>query len=179
MVDVISVERKPFLPSLPQSPFPRWLPARALSEGRGEKGFGWHCQLIRADLVWRQQRDESGPASDQFLPLGSHSRACDLAPPLESLLHLLAVFRRGKAMSSWSEVLGNRTVRGEETLRMPWRFEPLHVPFSLARVLVRILLAVIGGRSSSQPACSGGSTREYPAHCHPDRRPAIGSAVRH
>jgi hypothetical protein len=25
----------------------------------------WRCQLIRAELVWGQQRDESGPALDR------------------------------------------------------------------------------------------------------------------
>jgi 3-oxoacyl-[acyl-carrier protein] reductase len=30
------------------------------------KELAGRCQLIRADLVWSQQRDESGPALDQF-----------------------------------------------------------------------------------------------------------------
>src|SRR5919109_54054 len=28
----------------------------------------WRCQLNQAELIWRQQRDESGPPSDSFSP---------------------------------------------------------------------------------------------------------------
>ena len=46
-------------------------------------------------------------------------------------------------MTAWSEVLSNRTIRGEEALRVPWRLEPLHAPFPLAGGLVGILRAVV------------------------------------
>jgi len=52
-----------------------------------------------------------------ILPLGSHLWTYDLIPQLESFLHLFAVLRRGKAITSWSEVVGDRTIRGEKVLR--------------------------------------------------------------
>jgi hypothetical protein len=42
-----------------------------------------------------------------------------------------------------AEVLGNRTIRGEEPLRMPGGLEPLHTPLLLARGLMRIFRTVI------------------------------------
>src|SRR5262249_54915560 len=57
--------------------------------------------------------------------LGSPLRARYLGPTLKSVSHLLAILRRGQQMSSRSEVLGNRTVRGEKPVRMAGRFEPL------------------------------------------------------
>jgi hypothetical protein len=42
-----------------------------------------------------------------------------------------------------SEVLGHRTIRGQEPLGVPGRLEPLHPPLPLARGLMRILCAVI------------------------------------
>jgi hypothetical protein len=42
------------------------LHARTTRDGQEAEGRGGRCQLIRADLVWSQQRDERGPASDQF-----------------------------------------------------------------------------------------------------------------
>src|SRR5262249_30087327 len=53
------------------------------------------------------------------LPLGHHRCACDLLPCLESLLHFLTVCWRGQAMPAQSEVLDNRTIRGEKSLGMP------------------------------------------------------------
>jgi hypothetical protein len=46
-------------------------------------------------------------------------------------------------MTTWSEVLDYRTIRGEEALRVPWRLEPLHAPFPLAGGLMGVLRAVI------------------------------------
>jgi hypothetical protein len=46
-------------------------------------------------------------------------------------------------MTAWSEVLDYRTIRGEEALRVPWRFEPLHAPFPLAGGLMGVLGTVI------------------------------------
>ena len=42
-----------------------------------------------------------------------------------------------------SEVLSNRTVRGEKPLRMTGRFEPLHALLALARRPMRIFTPVI------------------------------------
>ena len=50
--------------------------------------------------------------------LGSPFRARDLTPNLKPFLHFLTVGRRGKEMSSWSEVLGDRAIRGQKALRM-------------------------------------------------------------
>src|SRR5262245_2260918 len=46
-------------------------------------------------------------------------------------------------MPSWSEVLGNRTIRGQKALGMTRRLEPLHAIFALPRGPVRVLAAVI------------------------------------
>jgi hypothetical protein len=77
------------------------------------------------------------------LLLRDHGRARDFLPVLESLGHLLAVRGSGKPMPSRSEVLGNRTIRGEETLGVPGRLKSLHPLLPLARGLMRILGAVI------------------------------------
>jgi hypothetical protein len=42
-----------------------------------------------------------------------------------------------------AEVLGNRTIHGEETLSVPGGFEPPHVPFPLARRLVGVLRPIV------------------------------------
>ena len=75
--------------------------------------------------------------------LRQHPCACDLLPHLESLPHFLTVLGSGKPMPSRAEVFGNETIRGEELLRMPRGFKPLHPPLSLARGLVAILRAVV------------------------------------
>jgi len=49
----------------------------------------------------------------------------------------------GKLVASWAEMLGNRSIRGEKPLGVPWRLEPLHAPLSLAGGLVGVLRAVI------------------------------------
>ena len=46
-------------------------------------------------------------------------------------------------MPAWSKVLGDRPIRGEKPLGMPWGFEPLHPPLPLAGGLVRVLRAVV------------------------------------
>ena len=35
-------------------------------------------------------------------------------------------------MSGWVEVLGDGTIRGQETLGLSWGLKPLHAPFPLA-----------------------------------------------
>lgn len=52
------------------------------------------------------------------LPLRGHRRTRDLLPDLEALGHLVPILRSGESVASWSEVLGNGTIRGQETLRM-------------------------------------------------------------
>src|SRR5215470_6753568 len=46
-------------------------------------------------------------------------------------------------MPSWSEVLGNRTIRGPKALGGPRRLEPLHAICTLPRRPVRVLAAII------------------------------------
>ena len=46
-------------------------------------------------------------------------------------------------MPSWSEVLGDRSIRGQKTLGMPGGFEPLHVILALTRRPMRVLTPVI------------------------------------
>ncbi len=46
-------------------------------------------------------------------------------------------------MPTRAEVLGNRTIRGEEALRMPGGLKPLHPPLPLTGGLVRIFCAVV------------------------------------
>src|SRR5256884_9886756 len=46
-------------------------------------------------------------------------------------------------MPSWSEMPGNRSIRGQKTLSMPGRFEPLHAIFALPRGPMRVLTAVV------------------------------------
>ena len=46
-------------------------------------------------------------------------------------------------MASRSEVLSDRTIRGEKPLGVPWRLKPLHASLPLARRVVGIFRAVI------------------------------------
>ena len=46
-------------------------------------------------------------------------------------------------MLARSKVLGNRTVCGEKSLRVPCGLEPLHAPLPLAGGLVRVLGTVV------------------------------------
>lgn len=50
------------------------------------------------------------------LPLRGHPCTCNLLPELKSLGHLLAILEGGKPVASWSEVLGDGTIRGEKPL---------------------------------------------------------------
>ncbi len=70
-------------------------------------------------------------------------RAGDLSPGLELLRHLLTVCRGRAEVTSWSEVLDNGTIGGEEALGMPWRLEPLHAALALAGGLMRVFRPVI------------------------------------
>jgi hypothetical protein len=62
---------------------------------------------------------------------------------VESFLHLVTVCGGGHLTPSWTEVLGNGTIRGQEALGVPGGLEPLHPPFPLARGLMGVLSAVI------------------------------------
>jgi hypothetical protein len=46
-------------------------------------------------------------------------------------------------MPSWSEVLGDRSIRRQKSLRMPRGFEALHTPLPLAGRPMRVLAPVI------------------------------------
>jgi hypothetical protein len=62
---------------------------------------------------------------------------------VESVLHLLTVFWGREEVTSQAEVLRNRAIGGQETLGMPWGFEPLHPSLSLARRLVGVLSSIV------------------------------------
>ena len=65
--------------------------------------------------------------------LGCGGKACNVLPGIASLPHLLTIGRGGIAMTSWAEMLGNGTIRGKESLGMPWWFEALDTLVVLAR----------------------------------------------
>jgi hypothetical protein len=46
-------------------------------------------------------------------------------------------------MTAWTEILGNRTIGGEEPLGVPCGLKPLHAPFPLAGRLVGVLGTVV------------------------------------
>jgi hypothetical protein len=64
-------------------------------------------------------------------------------PVLEALGHLLTILEDGEQVPSRSEVLGDRTIGGEEPLRMSWGLEALQAPLALAGGLMGVLRAVI------------------------------------
>jgi hypothetical protein len=55
----------------------------------------------------------------------------------------VAVLRSRKEVAPGSEVLGNRPIGGEEALRVPQRFEPLHASLPLAGRLTRVFSAIV------------------------------------
>jgi hypothetical protein len=59
-----------------------------------------------------------------YPPIGIGPLCCrrsrDFVPALEALDHFLSIGLSGEAVASWSEVLGEGTIRGEEALGMPW-----------------------------------------------------------
>jgi hypothetical protein len=69
-------------------------------------------------------------------PLGGDDRARHVLPALESVRHFSAILGGGEPVASWSEVLGDGTIRGEEPLGVPRGFEALHAPLPLARGLM-------------------------------------------
>src|SRR5262249_33170982 len=56
---------------------------------------------------------------------------------------LFPVLRRGQPMASGAKVLGNGTIRGQESLGMPCGLEPLHAMLPLARRPMGVLTPVI------------------------------------
>jgi hypothetical protein len=46
-------------------------------------------------------------------------------------------------MPAWSKVLGNRSICGEKSLRVPWGLKPLHPPLALPGGLMGVFRAVI------------------------------------
>ena len=67
----------------------------------------------------------------------------DFLPEGESLPRFLTVLGRGEAMPSGAKMLGNETIRREESLGLAGGFEPLHAPLSLPRWLVGVLGTII------------------------------------
>jgi hypothetical protein len=55
----------------------------------------------------------------------------------------LTVFGGGEEVTSRAEVLRDWTIGGEKLLGVPWRLEPLHPPFALARRLVGVFGAIV------------------------------------
>ena len=66
-----------------------------------------------------------------------------LSPDPEHLGASTAVASGGHQMPPRPEMTVDHAVRGEESLRLPWRLEPLHLPFPSSRRPVRILSAII------------------------------------
>ena len=67
----------------------------------------------------------------------------DLTPDREAVGDLGSPFGRAKQMPSRPKVCGNGTEGGQESLRMPQRFEAFHRPFALSGGLMRVLSAVV------------------------------------
>jgi len=69
---------------------------------------------------------------------GSNGRryAGDFAPRAESAAASDTIFSSGKAMTAKLKVIVDAAVSRKEALRMPGRFEALHLPFSSSRRLV-------------------------------------------
>ena len=59
------------------------------------------------------------------------------------MFHLLSIRRRGQLMPTRTEVLCDWTIGGENALSVARRFEPLHLPLSLAGGLVGVLRTII------------------------------------
>jgi hypothetical protein len=70
-------------------------------------------------LRQRRSLGERVPLSGPPYPLGGPLRACNFGPTFESVSHLLAVRGRCEQMPPGSKVLGNRTICGQKSLRMP------------------------------------------------------------
>jgi len=94
-------------------------------------------------LRLRRSSGERVPLSGPPSSLGCPLRTCHCGPTRESLLHLLAVRRRGHPMASGLEVVGDRSVRRQKALGMPGRGEPLHTTLALTRGPMRVLTAVM------------------------------------
>ena len=75
--------------------------------------------------------------------LCGYCRIRDLSPDPESVRHFLTVLRGGEEMPTRSEVLGNRAIRGENALGVPWGFKALHALLALARRLMGVLGTVV------------------------------------
>jgi hypothetical protein len=78
----------------------------------------------------------------QIRSLRGFCRSRDFPPDLESLCQLVAVVVGGEQVASRSAVLGNRPIRREKALGVPWRFEAPHAAFTFACRLMRILGAI-------------------------------------
>ena len=74
---------------------------------------------------------------------GDEGSTGDLAPNLEGTITGGSMVGGGDAVATKLEVIMELTVRGEESLGMAGRLEPLHLPFSPSRRLVRDLGAVV------------------------------------
>jgi hypothetical protein len=67
----------------------------------------------------------------------------DLTPDREAVGHLGSPFGRAEQMPSRPKVCGDAAEGGQESLRMPQRFEAFHRPFVLPGGLMRVLGAVV------------------------------------
>ena len=76
--------------------------------------------------------------------MSGHRRGAGDRPPAGAALGSgLAIGFGGQTMAARAKVGGDRAVGGEETLRVPRRFEAPHAPFALPRRLVRVFRAII------------------------------------
>jgi hypothetical protein len=104
----------------------------------GKRGGGTVNLLHVNVIIWQ---------GDTRLP---HSRCLrcgwktgDLPPGVKSLAHLLAIHGGRQPMSPWTEVLGNRTIRGQKSLGVPGGLEPLHASLLLAPGLVGVFRTIV------------------------------------
>src|SRR3712207_4194600 len=71
------------------------------------------------------------------------SNPADVGPHLERMRPCGAVLVGGDVVAAEVEEIVDLVVGGEEALRLPRRLEPLHLPFSSSRRLVRVFGSVV------------------------------------
>jgi hypothetical protein len=89
-------------------------------------------------LMW-----EGAPCFPHSQCLRCGGKAGDVPPEVKSLSHLLAIRGGRKLVSPRVEVLGNRTIRGQESLSVPGGLDPLRASLLLPGGLVGIFRTVV------------------------------------
>ena len=94
------------------------------SQGRCQVG-GWRARLV--------------PTLHPHRSIRQPSDAGDIAPSLKGTITGGSVVGSGQVVAAKLEEIVGLAVAGEEPLGVPCRLEPLHLPFSSSRWLVRDL----------------------------------------